>query len=383
MPNPSATAAPTPLPETPGATDGRGGRDGETEGRPVGASIALTGPSRETLTIARAHGRRLAKLIHPDGRIEGYDAARTFTLTEAPVRDLADLARVLRDLLSRPDCAVVRGAVRDAARTRGVRRLLHPDPATGDQPTLRDVARPYIALDMEGIPRPASLPAADLVGCARLALATLPSAFSDARCVAQASGGHGIRPDLRLRLWFWGDRPTTGAELARWLRGTPADPSVFGAAQLVYTAAPVMAGGAPDPLPERLVVVPGAPMVKVPAPDRLAPPPRRLGGGAGAVGAPAAVGADTVTDRYVRAALVRAAANILAADRRHPAIVRECAGLARLVQAGRLSEAALRAVIVSAAARAGKEDAGEIEACVAWGLAQACAGGLVGARHGR
>jgi hypothetical protein len=58
-------------------------------------------------------------------------------------------------------------------------------------------------------------------------------------------------------LWFWCDRPVTGAELRHWLRGAPVDPSVFGAAQPVYTATPVFAIGAADPLPHRLLLLPG------------------------------------------------------------------------------------------------------------------------------
>ena len=40
----------------------------------------------------------------------------------------------------------------------------------------------------------------------------LPSAFAEAEGIVQASAGHGIKPDIRLRLWFWLDRPITGAE---------------------------------------------------------------------------------------------------------------------------------------------------------------------------
>src|SRR6516165_1593984 len=71
-------------------------------------------------------------------------------------------------------------------------------------------------------------------------------------------GQAGIAPGIRLRLWFWLARATTGAELRRWLQGVPVDHSIFGAAQPIYTAAPLFCAGAADPLKERLSMVPGA-----------------------------------------------------------------------------------------------------------------------------
>ena len=131
----------------------------------------------ETITIIRARNRRLAKLVHPDGRVDSYDRARLFDLAEYPLADLAALAELLHLLLPRWDTAVVRAAITDPARARSVRRLLLPDRETGEAPTLRDVPRRWLALDMENIPLPAGLPASDLHGCYRIAVATLPAAF--------------------------------------------------------------------------------------------------------------------------------------------------------------------------------------------------------------
>ncbi len=235
------------------------------------ASDGGSATAGETITLIRAHSGRLAKRVHPDARVDNYDKAFLFDLAEHPLANLAALADLLHRLLSRRDTAVVRGAILDPARTRRVRRLLLPDQKTGGVPTLREVPRRWLALDMEGIPLPAGMPAADLEGCYRIALATLPAAFRSRACIVQASGSHGFKPDLRLRLWFWLDRPLNGAELKRWLRHTPADPSVFGAVQPIYTAAPVMTDGAPDPLPRRLIVIPGAALVTVPSPSELNP----------------------------------------------------------------------------------------------------------------
>ena len=315
----------------------------------------------DTITILRARRRRLAKLVHADGRIESYNSARTFDLISRPVADLAALADLLRKLLPRWDMAVVRGDILDFARACGVRRLLYADKETGDLPTLAEVPRRWIALDLEGIPCPPAVAAADLAACAAVALATLPAAFSKAACAVQASGSHGFKPDLRLRVWLWSSRPMMGAELKRWLRDTPADPVVFNAAQPIFTAAPVLAEGVADPIPVRLVLLPGEPVVNVPRAEELAPPPR-------AEGPPLQVHAGHV-DRYARAALVKAADRIKNASKRHPTIISECRGLARLVSAGMLTESDLRAVVLEAAKAAGKDDRDEIKNRIAWGLA--------------
>ena len=224
---------------------------------------------------------------------------------------------------------------------------------------------------MEGIARPPEVAASDLAACAALAIARLPSAFAGVRCVVQATAGHGFKPDLRLRLWFWCSRPIDGAELKRWLRGTPADPSVFGAVQPIYTSAPVFAPGLTDPLPARMMALDGRAVVDVPDAAALAPtpPPARA--------APVFSPRPGAGPAYARRALVRAVDRITSGGARHPAIVSEARSLARLIPAGLVTEGELRAVLHAAARHAGKDDAAEVESCIAWGLANPFSDGRV------
>ena len=317
----------------------------------------------DSLTVLRGRGRRLAKLVHPDGRVDPYDAARTFNMDPVTVTDLDALTSVLVRLLHRPDCCAIRGAPIGLGQTEPVRRLLYACRKTGELPTVEERPRRWLALDMEGIPLPPEVPASDLAACAALAIARLPSAFAGVRCVVQATASHGFKPDLRLRLWFWCSRPLDGGELKRWLRDTPADPSVFGAAQAIYTSAPVFAPGVVDPLPARMVTVDGKPVVDVPTVAELAPvpPPVRA--------APAFMPRPGAGPAYARRALVRAVDRITGGGARHPAIVSEARSLARLIPAGLLTERELRAVLHAAARQAGKSDAVEIESAISWGLA--------------
>jgi len=227
-------------------------------------------------TVLRAPNRRLAKAVRGDGTILPYDKTYLYDLFPVELSTLPDLEALLHRLLLRTDCCIVRGDIADPERTRGVRRLLHRDDDTGDEPTLREVPRRLLALDIDGLPRPASVPPEDLLGCGAAARAQLPEAFRSAKTIVQATGSHGLKPGLRLRLCFELDRSVCGAQAKYWFRDAPVDLRLFGANQLIYTAAPVFLPGAYDPLPERLAVLPGESVVAVPPDSMLRPPPRKI-----------------------------------------------------------------------------------------------------------
>lgn len=317
---------------------------------------------KDNLTVLRcAQNLRLAKTIRPDG-IEDYGSARKFDGWTAHVKNLDEIEALLSRLVHLPRLCVVRGELTNGPRATGIRRLLYPDPKTGDQPTLREVPRRWLAIDAEGIDRPAGVGVSDLPECARVAVQRLPAAFHNADCIAQLTAGHGIKPDLRLRLWFWLSRPTSGGELKRWLRGAPADPSIFAAAQIIYTAAPIFEG-CTDHLPNRLARIPGAAAVQVPSSEQLAQPvPREF--------KPLPKPADENASRYAWAALRNAAARVAGApiNSRHPTCLRQTRSLARMVDAGLLAASDVQAAMGEAICHAGKTREEGI-AIAAWALA--------------
>ncbi|MFK4048099.1 hypothetical protein [Roseomonas mucosa] len=313
------------------------------------------------ITILQSRGRRLCKTIQADGSILGYDSVKTVDLHDEPIPDFTALESVLRELQPLWDCCVVRGGIADPQRTRGVRRLVRPDPETGDQPTLVDAPRSGAALDMDAVPAPSGIDLRDLAACGAAARSILPDAFHGAACLVGATAGHSLKPGLRLRLWFFFSRPLTGAEAQRWLRGAPGvDLSTLRPAQVIYTAAPIFAGRT-DPLPSRLAYLPGDETVQVPPPEALAPlkhtpaPPRRVSAEGG--------------NRYATRALASAALNIASAavDARHPTAVSESWGLARLVRSGLLTESEVVRVVDEALQRAGKPS-GEGASIAAWAV---------------
>lgn len=335
----------------------------------------------DSVTVLHSPFLRLAKRLRADGGADGYDKAKTLDAFTVPVADLAGIEALLRRLLPQPSCCVVRGELMHGPRAKGIRRLLYTCKETGELPTFQDVPRRWLALDLDGVPMPDGLAATDLVGCGAAALAVLPAAFHGAACIVQASASHGRSPGLRLRVWVWLSRPTWGAELKRWLADHPCDRSVFGAVQPIYSAAPALAPGVADPIPDRLQVLPGRPVVDVPPPEALAPPP------VAAVPRIAFASSAARGDAYVRAALVRGAHRIstTAPGGRHPTIVGETCRLARFVADGHLTASAIAEVVRAAAKQAGKDDEAEVDAAIAYGLANPwTAGRMPGdARHGR
>lgn len=334
----------------------------------------------DSVTILQARGRRLCKTIAADGTIAGYDSATTFDMREREVGSIADLRGVLTDLAGRADRCLVRAAIADPSRTRGVRRLLHDDGETGDRATLVDAPRRWVALDIDGMPLPKGCDTSDIFSCGIAAIMSLPQEFRGAEFIAQATASHGIKPGMHLRLWCWLSRPTSGAELAAWCRGAPhLDRAAFSAGQVIYVAIPIFEAPRVDHLPQRLCVVPGPPVVQVPPPEALRPPPppppRAM---------PMPV--DDRKRRYASAALRRAAERIAtsAEGNRHATIRREASSLFRLARAALITNAELRGVIAGAAAIAGENDAREIESLLAWAASHVSTAPIPeGARDGR
>ena len=322
-------------------------------------------PGGCAVTIAEALGGAvLAKRWNADGTATPYGNAFRYHLHAWPVADLAGLADVLRELLTAPRCCILRGEPVAGARMEGVRRLLHPDPETGDAPTLREVPRRWVAVDLDSVPLPEGTDARDLAACADAVRRFLPHAFRDAAAIVQATAGHGIKPGARLRWWAWLSRPVAGADLETWFQGCPVDPATFRTVQPIYTAVPLFAAGAVDPLPERLALVPGArEAVPVPAPAMLRPVARMLPAMTirGALGISKGGG----TDRF--AALVRVVRTASEGER-HGKLLWAARAAKELVDEGVIGEAAARNALVEAAMQAGGSDERNARKTAEWGL---------------
>lgn len=316
----------------------------------------------DTITILRcAAGLRLCKMIREDGEIVGYDSARTFDAAEVPVMDMDHLYRRLLKLADEPRCCVIRGGLKTGDRAVKIRRLAYDK---GDEcpATMKERAHQWVALDMEGIELPDGIDPQDIAACADVAIATLPKAFRHGRGIAQASASHGLKPGIRLRLWFWLDRALSNRELKVWLKDTPADISVFRTVQPIYTAAPVFENPAKNPVLRRFAKIDGQSYVIAPPVGALAPSPPRQS-------KPVPAMNDSGAARYAARAINNAAVRVATAaiDSRHETCVQEARGLGRLVKAGLLSASQVKEVLGGALLQAGKtKEEGELAAI--WGL---------------
>lgn len=232
----------------------------------------------DALLIATSmNGVVLSKRISPD-RMIPYDRAARFHFGWRRVADLDALADLLSELSRTPRRCVLRGAVIDPTRTRYQSRLIarRIDEATGEiiEPTLRDVPRTWVALDLDGAAIPTGVDLLDLPALARLIVAQRLPALDGVGCVVQATASHGLKPGAYLRLWYRLDQPRNCAALRRAFSRTSVDLSLFTPNQPHYTAAPIF-HGIDDPLGRmRLALLPGEPFARlvVPPPPRVAPP---------------------------------------------------------------------------------------------------------------
>lgn len=222
----------------------RGGIVPEAERRSTGFTYKPI-PFPDAITILKTtHNKRLVKIVRrvspPD--IADYDRPYRFDLARRHVRNLNDIADLLVWLEGQSNRCIVRGDI--VGPDRNVRRLVHQD--GDDMPTLREMPRRWVAIDLDCPPEPSGT----LVDCGYAGMALLPPEFHNCEFICQATASHRIKPGLRIRLWFWLSRAVGRDELKFWFRDTPVDPSIFMAAQVTYTAAPVFVGGAIDPARE-------------------------------------------------------------------------------------------------------------------------------------
>jgi hypothetical protein len=252
------------------------------------------------LTVLTTAGRKLLatkRISSIDGEwsIEEYGNAKWWSARQVPVRDLVSLGQALADLGRDPHSCVIRGEPIEAVDLTRCRRLKDPDPEDGTLPSFAPAARRWLGIDVDSLPTPvwdpeklarrrAAIerdraeqgpprpkgeddgedvdlagdedpapidPARDWAISIRAAVITLPLEFHDISAYWQMTSGAGIKPGVRLRLFYWLDRPVSDDEAKRWFEASPVDCSIYSAVQPHYTAAPIFDPPELDPVPLR------------------------------------------------------------------------------------------------------------------------------------
>lgn len=195
----------------------------------------------ETLTIlTSATGQTLGKSFNGPSLAEGrFAAGGEFHVSEVAVDSLASLSKALVALETRSDQTLIRGKALTVG-TAPIRRT---------QTHFQAVSRQWCMLDIDGLDGLEAT--SDPIELIKYAVQQLPPEFQSVDLWYQFSSSMGIKPGIRVHLWYWLDRACSDDEMQVWLSGCPVDPRMFNATQMHLTAAPEFKDGAVDPFPNR------------------------------------------------------------------------------------------------------------------------------------
>ena len=220
-----------------------------------------------TITILHSVNQLLAtkriRRDHKTGKVvkSPYGNEKHFRISTISLTGFAGLTECLYGLTQQPCAFVVRGAALPETNRERARRLLHDDPETGDKATFAEASRHWFAVDLDKVPRPASVDVVDDPdGAVEFLVGLLPPELHEASCWWQFTSSQslpGAEGTLSARLWFWNLVPLDDASLTRWALATNKpdgkliDASLYRAVQVHYVANPIFQDAAVDPLPRR------------------------------------------------------------------------------------------------------------------------------------
>lgn len=225
------------------------------------------------MSPAEGQAGLLTKIWDADGRIHPAASIVYYQAKSEPVADLDDLAGLLDQIAEDSRTCIIRAVPapgRDPARLRRTTR------DQGLEPDLVDTPHHWFCIDLDHVAAPGlDVNDPDAIGAFLWDL--LPYPLNAAEFIVQlsASMGHPMRVgELRAHLWFWATEKRDSATLKRWIKSLieaksliesrQLDTSTLSAAQIHFTARPLIVNGA-DPIVNRCFIVPGAgPSVTVP-----------------------------------------------------------------------------------------------------------------------
>ena len=175
----------------------------------------------------------------PDLKVRPFKIGKDFTVSEEPVSDLQSLSELLRRLESEPSQTIIRGSLIEG-KTNIVSR---------NKETFAATARQWCMIDIDSLEWEDDIH--DREAMLAHSVQQLPIEFQSVDCHYHFSSSMGIKPGIRVHLWFWLDRPCSDDEMKAWLSSYPVDPHLFNPIQIHLTANPRFVDGATDPYPNR------------------------------------------------------------------------------------------------------------------------------------
>lgn len=186
----------------------------------------------------------LCKQNYPDRQVS-YDNVKMFNFFEVNIWCLDELYSLSKRMLDKPRCCFIRALIKDENNRRKVVRKCNDEDATL-------IVEPcnWFALDIDWKEQESS---GNLKVDANTVLLALPACFRGVECFVVASGSYGIKPGIRMRMFFWSRNAVAGTDLKKLLSGYEkiADPAIFNPIQPIYTAKPIF-HGIDDPVKQRI-----------------------------------------------------------------------------------------------------------------------------------
>ena len=194
-------------------------------------------------------------------KVSDYDRHSDVLLMRGPCTSLAELADLIQ-VIAANDCYIVRGEITEAAEAvmagDGFCNRRKMPRGSNDHPSLREIARRWLMIDVDDWPIPAYLSLADASDHVLVADAMIRDVcafpFHDADCWFQWSSSCALQfgDTASAHLWFWLDQPEKNERLRSYtIANMPGvDYAPFNAVQPHYVTPPVLIGGH-DPMPAR------------------------------------------------------------------------------------------------------------------------------------
>ncbi|QDP02196.1 hypothetical protein [Thalassotalea sp. PS06] len=199
-----------------------------------------------TLTILKAVSPAvpMTKIFTKDGT-KPYPNAYKFDVKQFDIPNIEELAKALTDLQRQPQTCVIRGKLKQGTSAEQVQRKVR-----GDESLFTDAANKIIHIDVDGVEAPESMA---IEQWPEYIIEKLPTPFHKASYFYQYSSSVGMKPGIRLHLWFMSTMPFDNSEFKRWYSHLPdeqqllIDDAVFRPVQVNYIQAPIF-DGVEDPL---------------------------------------------------------------------------------------------------------------------------------------
>ena len=196
--------------------------------------------SEDVTILTSANPTSLVKTFSGiDLKEQSFVIGKDFNVAEETVSDLQSLSKILQRLENDPTQTIVRGSLIEGK----------TNPVPRNKETFTATPRQWCMIDIDSLAWDGDIN--DQQAMLSYAIEQLPIEFQSVDYWYHFSSSMGIKPGIRVHLWFWLERPCSDDEMKAWLSGCPVDLRLFNPIQIHLTANPRFIDGAVDPYPNR------------------------------------------------------------------------------------------------------------------------------------